>query len=516
MPRAKKSGAPKPVAPVAPAPPPPPAVAPVVAAPSNMAVLWPKLEVHEFSTMSEKGPIDVQWAKDVMWWETEKEYQKRKVAEDPSTKPEHWLFGDGRMRDDGLGIQPIHCVNILGEKVICWNNAHNRAFDEEWCKALIQTILYGHWAGPHTIPGETVNGETIRISKYGRVLSGQHQLTALILAAEVMAKHREQGVDHPDRPKYPTWSKHGAPFIETIVVRGLSEDPRVLMTVDYVKPRTVADVFYTSDTFKSATPPDRKELCRTLAGAVDFLWTRTKALGYRTHPEVVGFLERHKKLLKCVEHLHTTNSVAGGRKIGELRLTAGRCAALMYVMASSGPGTDGDVYRNEDPPSEKNLDWSLWDLAEEFWTLLADGQDYLPLRRALRRLVPMAKVSGDRERAEADGIERIAEKLAILAKAWEVVREYPTAGDAPFTSADLEVGGALSLTYTDLDDKGNKLPEGQVKLIDVADFFGIDAAPTSTGKGTSAAREPEPPPPTKEEMERLLEETRQRRAAGAK
>ena len=492
MPKAKKKPAPaQPVKPVDTTPPPTVAPAPL---PPGLPIVYDKLEITEYSTASPKGPLTIEDMKGLMGWETEKEFQQRKVKELPTSKPEHWIFGD-----------TFHCKNVAGEKVRCNYNAQNRPFDDNWCQDLIHTILYGQWAGPHTIPGETVNGETIRVSRYGRVMSGQHQMTACVLAGEWLHRARESGADHPDDPKYPCWRKHGNPFLETIVVTGMSEDPRVLMTVDYVKPRTAADVFYTSEVFKSCTPPERKELCRMLASAVDVLWTRTDARGYKTHPEVVGFLDRHKRLLDCTLHLFRENSAKAGRKVSKLRLQPGACSALTYIMASSGPGTDGDVYRNESPPTEKNLDWEHWDKATEFWTLLTGGKDFLLVRTALSRLVDSTESNEDNQGLGGRG----PEKMAILAKAWELWRD--SVGGVTFTEDDLAPGGALCLSYSDLDDKGNKLPDGQIKLLDVADFYGIDCPESTAKSGKSKSEPPMPPPPTKEEIARATEEALKRR-----
>ena len=499
MPKARLK--PAPIKPVAPTP--PPVQEPIsIQPPIDLPVLYDTLEIIEYSTTSPNGPLDIANQKVIIGWETENEYQQRKVKEFPNTKPDAWMFGD-----------VYHCRNVLGEKVRTNSNAHNRPFDEEWCKGLIQIILRGQWAGPYTIPGETVNGETIRISRYGRVLSGQHQMTACILAGEILLKARQDGADPPNKPKFPAWRTHGEPFLETIIIRGMSEDPRVLMTIDYVKPRTAADIFYTSEVFKNSTSPQRKELCRMLAAATDLLWDRTDAKGYRTHPELVGFLERHKRLLKCVEHLFAKNSAESGRKISKLRLSAGQCVALMYIMASAGNKTDGDVYRNEDPPTEKNLDWSLWDKAEQFWTLLADGKYFIQVRHALGRLV-----ESDPSKDNNQGLGgRGPEKLAILDKAWALWKDHPDSAGPPFSDADLEPNGALCLSYNDLDDSGNKLPNGEIRLLDVADFYGIDC-PESIGKSGKKPRTdaPMPPPLTRREIERATEEAIKRREKNKK
>lgn len=468
------------------------------AASDGREVVYNKLNVVEYSTTSKIGPLTIEDMKGLLGWQTEKEFQAQEVAKDPSSKPEHHLFGDD-----------YHCVNASGEKVRCNHNANNRPFDLDWSKNLMSCVLNGQWAGPFTIPGATVNGETIRISRYGDVISGQHQMTGCILADEWLHLKRTQlGREEADR-RYPAWAGQDHCFLETIVVTGLSDDQRVLMTIDYVKPRTAADVFYTSEVFRESTPAERRELCRMLSGAVETLWTRTDARGYRTHPELMGFMERHKRLLKCVESIFSENSAKAGRKLSKdpIRLQPGVCAALMFIQGSSGPKTDGDVYRNEEPPTEKNLDWSLWDKAEEFWTLLAQGRDFDIVRTALGRLVD--STPQDEKNQGLGG--RGPEKLAILSKAWERWRDHSGAG-APFDASDLAPGGGLDLSYVDVDDRGNPLPNGQVKLVDVADFYGIDCPESTIGKKPPRGSTPDAPAPTQEEISKLAEEARQRRA----
>lgn len=498
-PRATKT---KPAQPVAPTPPPP--VLPIQAAPApsdnGRKVVYPKMDIRECSTTSPHGPLTIEKCKKALGWEPESEYKQRMVRENPGTEEKAYSYGDD-----------YHCKNLAGEKVRCRYNSNNRPFDAMWCESLIHTILYGQWAGPHTVPGETVNGETVRISRYGEVLSGQHQMTALILAGEWLAKARQNRVDLPTAPKYPTWQKHGEPFIETIVITGVSEDPRVLMTIDNTKPRSAADVFYTSQVFRNCTSIERKELCRLLAQAVDFLWTRTDARGYRTHPEIVAFLDRHKTLLKCVLHIYKENSVAAKRKLSKLGLNAGHCAAIMYLQAvSKEPDEEyGDIYRNETPaPSEKSLNWEYWDKAEEYWTLLGDGRDFLPVRAKLGRLAASRPTDPNNQGLGGDS----AEKLVILANAWDRWKEHMGRGQV-FDADDSAPGGILWLNYTDTDSKGKKLPENQIELVSPPAFFaGIDAKVIHKSSRRPDNDDDDGPVPSPEEMERMLEEARQRRA----
>lgn len=249
-----------------------------------------------------------------------------------------------------------------------------------------------------------------------------------------------------------------------------------------------------------------------LSAAIDVLWARTDTKGYMTHPEVVGFLERHKRLLKCVEHLFDINrkddSQHGGRLISKLKLSAGGCAALCYLM---GCGTEkttnySDEYRNETPPSEKKLDWGYWDKAMLFWTRLASDRSFIPVRHALGQLIVSTPGSEDNEGLGG----RLEEKVAIIAKAWEVFKDHRDTHGAPFSNEDLEQDGALCLSYSNLDDEGKELPDGKIKLLDVADFQGIDCPQVKKSKAAATAA-PEAPAPTPDEIEKAAEEVRAER-----
>lgn len=484
----------------------PEAPATIVSPKPDLPVVYEQLEIVECSTTSENGPLTVERLKIMLGWETEEQYQARKVQEVPDSRPEHWLYGDD-----------FHCYDTNKKKVRCWNNANNRPFDMGWCEDLIHTVLYGHWCGPYMMPGETVNGETIRISRYGRVLSGQHQGTGAILADEWLQKARANQ-EEGDPSKYPAWDGQDHVFLETVVVTGLSEDERVLRSIDYVKPRSTADMLYTMEVFRQNRPVERKEMTKMLASGIDTLWSRTDTKGYKTHPEVVGFLERHRRLLKHVEHLFKLNgpdAPGGGRKVSKLRISAGVASALSYLMACSSEKTTdySDEYRNESPPSERNLDWAYWDRALAFWDGLVNERAFIPVREALGRLVDS---SVDDENNQGLG-GRANEKLAILAKAWERFRDHPDAAGPPFLASDLAPGGCLCLTYNNLDAKGRPLPNGQISLVDIADFFGIDCPGEGVAAGRSEARaEPMPVPPTRAEIERATAEARARRTAPAR
>lgn len=517
--------------------------APRYANPHNLPILYHKLTINERSTTSELGPITPDEMVLMLDWETEKQYQVRMVAE-KGGKPEHYLFGESIVGKDGIA-RPVHCLDTAKQKVVCWSNAGNRPFDSEWCEHLIQTILRGQWAGPLTVPGETVNGETIRVSRYGRVLSGQHTGTALKLADERLQESRAQA-GNAANPKYPAWNGHEHCVIETIVITGLSEDERVLRTIDYNRPRSAADMLFTMEVFRDNTPAERREMTRMLSSAVDLLWARTGAQGYKTHPEVVGFLERHKRLLKCVEHLFIEDSTKGkvmcrnchgtgddgdkacpvctgkgevpsdGRRISKLWISAGQAAAMEYLMGCSSQKTTdrSDAYRNESPPSEKKFDWGYWDKARAFWAGLAGDRAFLPVRLEMGRLITSSPTNEDNLGLGG----RANEKLALISKAWLKFKHHPdgTGAPPPFSDEDRAPGGCLALSYTNIgppDKNGftTELPDGQISLIDEADFQGIDC-PDGLGRAKPGKAGSLPPTLTKEQIRQAIEEASDRKA----
>lgn len=365
-----------------------------------------------------KGPITEEVAKKMLKWETEADFAKRLIAANPDLKPEQCLFGDDFILRDEEGA-----------KVRCWNNVGNRPFDEPHCRALAQSILTKRWADSRSGPDMSINGETIVLTKTGRVDSGQHRLIAVILAAQIWRK---------DPKRWPLWTE--APSIESAVVVGVSENPRVTQTLDEVKPRSVSDVLYTSGHFAKLSTKHRQECSRMLQKSIEFLWKRTNGGGfgtgkdgsaYLTNAMAVDFLERHPTIEKLVKHLFDENADRG---ISLLRLSPGMMAGVCWLMGSS--ASDPAAYRKGMPPKEKSLNWTRQAQAEAFFVQLvsdsknlgtADGQGQLtPLVRALGTLV-----------GDEDGLGgRTSEKLAILAKAWAVLAADPK---AKLTDADVSL-----------------------------------------------------------------------------
>lgn len=446
-------------------------------------VKYPKLCVNGIEIPKDKLKVTCAQMKVYLGWETEAEYSARLKREDKSLKDVEITFAKS-----DPPIEPL-LVDNNGDKVVCWFNQTNRPFDRDTALKYAQDVLTHNWAGPTTmsaLEGEeepTVNGETMILDRYGKCLSIQHRGVGLVLACQTWAKQR----GHYSK----TWPEE--PYLESLVVTGVSTSRRVVATLDNVRARTEADTIYTSDVFRDAadeqgnplvvTNSDRRECSRMLAAATDLLWRRTGAgdtaegitvrkgdnqesVCYQTHAASESFRRNHSKIMEAVVELFKVN---GGRAISRLRLSAGQCSACLYLMATCESDLDG--YRNGNPPSEELLDFAKWDRAVAFFQGLANIEDktFKPVRSALADL-----------KDDPDKPGRVTEKLGILAKAWLVWAEdqNPTAADC-----ELEYG---------------KDKDGNTILVEDPQFGGIDL-----GHGGS------PPEPVEEEVEEKVEQTKE-------
>ena len=317
-------------------------------------------------------------AMELLDWEDEEVYRVRKLKENPKLKPESVGYGENFLLKD-----------VGGLKINCWNNIKNREFDPRWCQKIVQDILNRHWR---------FNGESIVIGKTGLVISGQHRLIGLILAAQEWEEGKNK---HHWREVWPE-----VPTIQACVWTGIEEDQKTVNTIDNTRPRHESDAVYTSDIFSDLEPGEKKLCSRMLGKALNLLWTRLNCHGsfekYQTVATSMEWLERHGRLKRAVRHIYGCNQE---RVLSHnLRLSVGECSALLYLMAQS--KSDPDDYRNGDPPSEEQLDFSLWERAEEFWLQVSKGHKNLePVTKALQALIDLEGGRG-------------TEKRAILAKAW--------------------------------------------------------------------------------------------------
>lgn len=428
-------------------------------------VLYPTLNVCGIEIPESKTRLSYKTAGDILGWETEEEYKQRVGPDSPLG-----LIGYG---DDFL------LLDTDGNKVKCWNNGRNRDLDEAHANKIAQDILDRHYK---------MNGETIIVGRTGLSLSAQHRLVGFRLAVQRWLKNPLD---------YPKWEEE--PYINSLVVFGIDESPEVVKTLDNVRPRSDADVIYTSGVFDTIKVPDpnnpsgpyitrpstkseKKECSRMYAAATAFLWNRTRAGGegedrtYQTHSASDDFRARHPKLLEAVKHIFEENQ---DRAISRLRLSPGVCAAALYMMAS-GESDHKKYYAN---PGDKSLKFTRWDKAEEFFTDLAKGADAQPIRNAIAELVSADDLSGGRD----------TEKMAVLAKAWEAFL-----AKSAVTEDDLDLGDCWVRISVGKDKAGNDICTR--RLVDAPNFGGIDRGPILK------QREEDDPEKRKAEAERIRRE----------
>lgn len=329
--------------------------------PEARQVLYPKIEVA-LCSIGTGNPLTAEKAKDLLGW----------VAEEGSEK-----FGTDFL-----------LVDEYGKKVRCHNNVSNRPLYLPVVQTLKQEILNQRWK---------LNGETMIIGATGLTLNCQHRLVGLVLACQEWAK---------DPKKWSDWKEE--PTLDTVVVRGIDESDTTVNTMDTCKPRSLADVLYRSEFFNKLSIKERKEAAKMLSYAIMLLWDRTGAkkdayAPLRTHSESLDFVERHKKILDCIQHIMEEN------KEGQITryLQPGTAAGFLYLMGSS--ATDPAKYRKSETPRESMLDWKRWDDARDFWTRLGGGDKSLAtIRTALSEMLNSTGGSA-------------TERKALIAKAWNVI-----------------------------------------------------------------------------------------------
>lgn len=268
-----------------------------------------------------------------------------------------------------------------GKKIRLFNNCHNRQFDKGLAKTWESEVLQGHWQ---------LNGESIVVGKTGVIASGQHRLVAVVLASQEYAQNSE---------RWPNWDGKGIP---AVLVLGVNEDDATINTIDTGRPRSLTDVIYRSDIFVGLTGKDKAVAAKSTAFAIKFVAHRTAAWKHaynpgtkRTHAESLDFLHRHERILDCVRFLFDEDK---GKNAITKYQQLGTAAGLMYLMAAA--KSDIDLYRNMDIPSEKGLDFELFEKASEFWVLLASGSSKLkPVKAALNKLIEDEAVSQDTRNA---------------------------------------------------------------------------------------------------------------------
>lgn len=334
-------------------------------------------------------------------------------------------------------------IDRKGKKVRCENNIRNRPLYTSNVEDRVQDILRVRWE---------LNGEPIIIGKTGIDLNGQHTLVAVYLAQQDLELHPE------------LWAANfpgGKVSIQKVINYGIAEEDRVVNTMDTCRPRSIPDMIYRSPYFRNFDSIRRFEASRMLDHAIRALWGRTGVMiagaNYsmkRTHPEVVDFVETHKKLLQCVKHVLEVNKDGGvSAWVG-----AGYASACLYLMGAS--ETNPDDYYAQDVHTEKPIKWTNFEKACGFWDEFAkpteEAEDAEGKKVPASQLACLHKAIHDL--TKEDGTPgSISEKDYLVVQAW---KKWLAKGKV--TPKDLDV------KYSPPDNKGRR------HIIEAPDFGGID------------------------------------------
>ncbi len=356
-----------------------------------------------------EGPLTAEQAEILLDWVDEETYNKfnQNLYPDQLGKEGQPL----EYKYDGPdGVDSLF-TDRNGKKVRCNNVVNNRWFDTRYCTGYMQTLLKKAWAGPTTLPGETINGETGIITRTGRVDSMQKRLVALVWAKQEWEKD-----DY-----WKQWWPDHAPVMDCIIAFGVSEDPRVTRTLDQVQPRSEADQLYTGPAFRDLAKNDKRLVSRIAQTCIDLLWSRTwdgskenTREPIRTGIAAMGFWDRHPKIQECVRHVFNVDYKESF--LATLKLPRGLCAAALYLMAAS--ATDRDAYIPTDgvPPDESKIDWQYEKEAYQFMTDIASNE-FDCLKEALKALC------NPNDPNQTGSVEQ---KLAVLSLAWKLYLEGGT------------------------------------------------------------------------------------------
>lgn len=324
-------------------------------------------------------PLTVDEAKAYLGWESESEAEQAAEAETAEDSN-----GDGKKKRKQKSLKFGSDYTLRdsdGNKVRLMNNLANRPLRRTLALRYANEILRHKWK---------LNGETIVIDRFGVVADGQHRLVGVVLAEQV----RKQN------PEY--WKKmygwRGPITVECLIVTGIDDKPDVRNTINLGLKRQLSDVLF-QDAIFNGTEQEQKKLSSVLAAATRLVWLRAGGMvvtdaPHFPHSEALDFLDQHPRLKDAAYFVEVEDGGGGveGRKISSY-LSLGYAAALLYLMGMS--ATDPSGYQETG-----ELDDSLWEKAEEFWTLFAQGDQSL---NALRKALVNISGSGGMGRDEIVG-----------------------------------------------------------------------------------------------------------------
>jgi hypothetical protein len=279
------------------------------------------------------------------------------------------------------------------KKVRLRNNDRNRRFRPQIAAEREQDVLTGDYA---------MNCQPVIISQTGLTSDAQHRLIGYIFACQRWHSNSEH--DH--------WVKiwPTEPTIETMIVYGLSEDPKVTRTLDNTQPRDYQDTLLTdSQKFLGREHKEREELVRMLVNATKLVWVRTAEkedpyCNNLTNATIDTYVNNHPHLEKFVLWVYKENQDGHITKV----MSPGYAAGMLYLMACSGSKRK-DYWPNGVyvPRTEEHIKFDRTKMAEEFWI------------GVITKTIPQVKeaiaalVDPNTGEAPSQG-----EKEALIARAW--------------------------------------------------------------------------------------------------
>lgn len=413
-------------------------------------VLFDQIQTMEFSLKHVNGPMTSERMKTILGW--------TEVPDDDPNPLDYDVLDNER------------------KKIRLKNNVANRPFRTALGRTWESEVLYDRWNGGL---GNGPNGETIIVGRTGLVLDGQHRGVGFVLA--VQEWHADQAKDPAER-RWTNWDKE--PVVECLVVFGISEESKVVDTINTGEPRSLADVLFRDDQyFGELTGKERVTIAKIAEHAIRMLAHRTAAFAdafapNRTHSEQIEFLHRHPKLLQCVKRIFESDT---NGSITE-HVSLGSAAALMFLMGCA--GDTGEKYRNAERPTDSMLKWGHWELADQFWTGIGDKLDrfFEPLSAA------RAVIAQD-----AQSVSK-PERIALVVKAWDLFSR-----GKPITHE------AIALSYRGEGEERHLAETPLVCPIDVGSPKELEEAEEAANAGDPDDYEPEKPT---EEQKELRKRTR--------
>lgn len=417
---------------------------------SDVPEIFPEFLVDVRVAGSDNGEMTVNEAKDLLGWEEEPETGKK--------------FGE---KYDLLD---------MNKKKIRLNRGQGIPFNREHALEFSQEVLNKRMK---------LTG-CYEIGKCGVVHSGRHRWVGLILADQIR--------NGPQKPHWDGVWDNEPLTVPCIIHYGVEDDDDTVNSIDTLThARDVVDMIFRSDLWKSKGKKEKLELAKCLDWAIRVVWERTGAkhdpwAPRKTHSEIMDFVSRHKRILKCVEHIYAENGDGGINTI----VKAGIAAGYLYLMEAS--ATDPKLYGSIDPSQRKEagkngIDFANTEKADQFWIDVHSSKKLLCVNEKMAAIV--------RDQAEGKTLGgNTKERLAVVLRAWnlysrnkkvsledlDISEGYQTTEDGKLTFLDSTIVGGIDFGYS------GKIESEEEEIEETPEAEPVPSAAETTEDPKKAAR----------------------------